>query len=149
MRKLWQRIRVRWGRRRMASTPPSRWPAGSEPGVHRVPGNNMRSAAYRPIRPWQVRNQRFRPAGVAARGLDPVEVGAFLDRIAYDLGVLYAELDRTWEQNNRIKDALRRWQTTQAMISQAAANYTATNQAAAHQATVGQAAVHYPAGAAQ
>lgn len=140
MRRMWQRIRVRWGRRRMASTPPSQWPAGSSPGVHRVPGTNMRSAAYRPIRPWQVRNQRFRPAGVATRGLDPVEVGAFLDRVAHDLGILYAELDRTWEQNHRIKEALRRWQTTQAMISQAAAN---------QQATISQAAVHYPAGAAR
>jgi len=120
MRKMWQRMRVRWRRRRMASTPLSQWPGGGS-GVYRVPGNNMRSAAYRPIRPWQVRNQRFRPAGLAARGLDPVDVGAFLDRIAYDLGVLYAELDRTWEQNDRIKDALRRWQTTQAMVSQAAA----------------------------
>ncbi|MFY1698090.1 DivIVA domain-containing protein [Solwaraspora sp. WMMA2101] len=109
----------------------------------------MRSAAYRPIRPWQVRNQRFRPAGVATRGLDPADVSAFLDRVAHDLGILYAELDRTWEQNNRIKEALRRWQTTQAMISQAAANHTAAQQAAAQQATIGQAAVHYRAGAAR
>jgi len=125
MRRMWQRMRVRWGRRRMASTPPSRWPAGGDPGVHRVRGTNMCSAAYRPIRPWQVRNQRFRPVGVTARGLDPVEVGAFLDRVAYDLGVLYAELDRTWEQNNRIKDALRRWQSTQAAMNQATINQAA------------------------
>ncbi|MFY1636392.1 DivIVA domain-containing protein [Solwaraspora sp. WMMB335] len=136
MRRMWQRMRVRWGRRRMASTPPSRWPAGSDPGVHRVPGTNTRSAAYRPIRPWQVRNQRFGPAGVATRGLNPVEVAAFLDRVAYDLSVIYAELDRTREQNDRIKDALRRWQSTQATVNQAMANQAAVNQATAY----------YPAG---
>ncbi|MDG4764092.1 DivIVA domain-containing protein [Solwaraspora sp. WMMD406] len=96
----------------------------------------MRSAAYRPIRPWQVRNQRFRPVGVTARGLDPVEVGAFLDRVAHDLGVLYAELDRTWEQNDRIKDALRRWQSAQATMNQAAINQVPVNRAPVYQAAV-------------
>ncbi|MDG4768204.1 DivIVA domain-containing protein [Solwaraspora sp. WMMD406] len=116
MRELWRRWRVRWQRRRMASTPPHQWPSGS--GVYRVPGNhrNQRPAAYRPIRPWQVRSQHFRTASRRShgRGLDPADVAAFLDRVAHDLGILYAELDRTYEQNDRIKDALRRWQSSHA-----------------------------------
>ena len=117
MRELWRRWRLRWQRRRMASTPPRDWPNGS--GVYRVPGNgsrNQRPTAYRPIRPWQVRSHRFPTIARKAhgRGLDPGEVATFLERVAHDLGVLYAELDRTYEQNDRIKDALRRWQTSQA-----------------------------------
>ncbi|MFY1635839.1 DivIVA domain-containing protein [Solwaraspora sp. WMMB335] len=123
MRELWRRWRVRWQRRRMVATPPSQWPSGD--GVYRVPNNsrNQRPSAYRPIRPWQIRSHRFTTIGGLAgrgRGLDPAEVAAFLDRVAHDLGVLYAELDRTIEQNDRIKNALRRWQTGQAAAAQAA-----------------------------
>ncbi|WP_326549626.1 DivIVA domain-containing protein [Micromonospora sp. NBC_01813] len=116
MRELWRRWRVRWQRRRMASTPPHQWPGGN--GVYRNPSSsrNQRPAAYRPIRPWQVRSHQFRPvSGITGRGgLDPADVAAFLDRVAHDLGIVYAELERTWEQNDRIKDALRRWQSSHA-----------------------------------
>ncbi|MDG4763611.1 DivIVA domain-containing protein [Solwaraspora sp. WMMD406] len=128
MRELWQR----WRRHRMKATPPRQWPAGN--GVHRVPADihrNQRRTAYRPIRPWQIRAHRFPTATRrgGGRGLDPGEVTAFLDRVAHDLGILYAELDRTIEQNDRIKDALRRWQTSQATAAHAAANHaTATAQ---------------------
>ena len=112
MRELWRRWRMRRQRRRMVSLPPRDWPGGN--GVYRVPGHgrNQRPTAYRPIRPWQVRSQHSPAASRRAhgRGLDPGDVAAFLERVAYDLGVLYAELDRTYEQNDRIKDALRRWQ---------------------------------------
>ncbi|MFV2017432.1 DivIVA domain-containing protein [Micromonospora sp. LOL_023] len=109
--------------------PPADWPGGN--GVHRAPsaGRNQRAGAYRPIRPWQVRSQRFRTVGRTAhgRGLDPADVAAFLDRIAHDLGIVYAELDRTWEQNDRIKDALRRWQTTQAAFAQGSLQQAGTH----------------------
>ncbi|WBB97585.1 DivIVA domain-containing protein [Solwaraspora sp. WMMA2080] len=113
MRELWRRWRMRRQRRRMVSLPPRDWPGGN--GVYRVPGNsrNQRPTGYRPIRPWQVRSQHFRSvSGITGRGgLDPADVAAFLDRVAHDLAIVYAELDRTWEQNDRIKDALRRWQS--------------------------------------
>ncbi|MDG4763121.1 DivIVA domain-containing protein [Solwaraspora sp. WMMD406] len=115
MRELWRRWRLRRQRRKMAGTPPRDWPNGS--GVYRVPadrGRNQRPTAYRPIRPWQVRGRRFPTATRRGGGLDPGEVAAFLERVAHDLGILYAELDRTYEQNDRIKDALRRWQSSQA-----------------------------------
>ena len=125
MRELWRRWRLRWQRRKMATTPPRDWPGGS--GVHRLPdgrSRNQRPTAYRPIRPWQIRIHRFptiaRRGG--GRGLDPGAVAAFLDRVAHDLGIIYAELDRTHEQNDRIKDALRRWQTSQALAAQAILN---------------------------
>ncbi|MFV2098483.1 MULTISPECIES: DivIVA domain-containing protein [unclassified Micromonospora] len=125
MRELWRRWRLRWQRRKMATTPPRDWPAGS--GVYHVPdgrSRNQRPTAYRPIRPWQIRAHRFPtiPRRGGGRGLDPGEVAAFLERIAHDLGIVYAELDRTYEQNDRIKDALRRWQTSQARAAQTTMN---------------------------
>ncbi|MFV2008754.1 DivIVA domain-containing protein [Micromonospora sp. LOL_027] len=129
MRELWRRWRLRRQRRTMAGTPPRDWPNGS--GVYRVPADgrsrNQRPAAYRPIRPWQIRAHRFPTVTRKAHGpgLDPGEVAAFLERVAHDLGVVYAELDRTYEQNDRIKDALRRWQTSQARAAQAAVNLPA------------------------
>ncbi|WP_369937157.1 DivIVA domain-containing protein [Plantactinospora sp. BB1] len=77
--------------------------------LHSVIGG-CRSASYPPIRPWQVRSRRFR---ITWRGLDPVEVGAFLDRVADELGGVQAELARSRQETARIKDALRRWQSAQ------------------------------------
>jgi DivIVA domain-containing protein len=73
-----------------------------------------RSAAYHPLRPWQVRERRFRPTSVGRRGLDPQEVGEFLDRVAGDLAVVYDALAQSRRETERIKDALRRWQSEQA-----------------------------------
>lgn len=73
--------------------------------------SEYRAASYRPMRPWQVRGRRFT---MTWRGLKPEEVTAFLDRVADDIGCLHAELARSREETARIKDALRRWQSTQA-----------------------------------
>jgi DivIVA protein. len=40
-------------------------------------------------------------------------VTEFLEQVAADLERLYADLARTQEQNTRIKNALRRWQSQQ------------------------------------
>ncbi|AVT32259.1 cell division protein DivIVA [Plantactinospora sp. BC1] len=72
-----------------------------------------RSAAYRPLLPSQVRLRRFTPVGFGRRGVDPDEVTQFLDQVAGDLARAYAELAGVREQNARIKDALRRWQSRQ------------------------------------
>ncbi|SDZ07321.1 DivIVA domain-containing protein [Micromonospora pattaloongensis] len=61
-----------------------------------------------------MRQRRFALTRFGRRGLDPAEVGDFLERVAADLEGLYVELARTHEQNLRIKDALRRWQSQQA-----------------------------------
>ncbi len=85
------------------------------PELPRAAGTAYRSASYAPLRPWQVRSRRFTPVGFRHRGVDAGEVGEFLDRVADDLANVYAELARTREQNGRIKDALRRWQSQQAL----------------------------------
>jgi DivIVA domain-containing protein len=77
-------------------------------------GPAYRSAAYRPLWPSQVRTRRFTPVGFRRRGVDPDEVTEFLDRVAGDLARAYAEVAGLREQNARIKDALRRWQSRQA-----------------------------------
>lgn len=63
------------------------------------------------LRPWQVRQRRF---ATTWRGLHPAQVAAFLDRVANDLASLYKELAWVYEENQRIKDALRAWQSSQA-----------------------------------
>lgn len=75
-----------------------------------------RSASYLPLRPWQVRERRFRPTGLGRRGLDPQEVGEFLDRVAGDLAAAYNQVARSRQETDRIKDALRRWQSEQARV---------------------------------
>nr|WP_225946697.1 DivIVA domain-containing protein [Plantactinospora soyae] len=72
-----------------------------------------RSAKRRPLMPSQVRLRRFTPVGFGRRGIDPDEVTEFLDQVAADLARAYAELAGVREQNARIKDALRRWQSHQ------------------------------------
>ncbi|MEV4493445.1 DivIVA domain-containing protein [Micromonospora coxensis] len=73
-----------------------------------------RSSAYRPLRPWQVRERQFRPTPLGRRGLDPREVGEFLDRVAGDLAAVYDALAESRRETDRIKNALRRWQSEQA-----------------------------------
>ncbi|PZG05652.1 cell division protein DivIVA [Micromonospora craterilacus] len=75
---------------------------------------NYRSAVYLPLRPWQVRERRFRHTRFGRRGLDPVEVQEFLDRVADDLSAVYDALGTSRQEAARIKDALRRWQSEHA-----------------------------------
>ncbi|WP_428964204.1 DivIVA domain-containing protein [Micromonospora fluostatini] len=72
-----------------------------------------RSAAYRPLSPGQVRQRRFGSTSVGRRGLDPAEVYAFLDRIAGELSAAYDALARSREEADRVRAALRRWQSEQ------------------------------------
>ncbi|ROT31898.1 DivIVA domain-containing protein [Micromonospora sp. HM5-17] len=66
------------------------------------------SAARPPISGAQVRHRQF---NLARRGLDPAEVRAFLNQVANELVALRAELARTHDENVRIKNALRDWQS--------------------------------------
>lgn len=75
-----------------------------------------RSAAYRPLLPWQVRDRRFRLTPLGRRGLDPGEVRDFLDRVAGDLAAAYDALAESRRETARIKVALRRWQSEQASL---------------------------------
>ncbi|MGW5578467.1 DivIVA domain-containing protein [Micromonospora chokoriensis] len=64
----------------------------------------------RNLRPWQIRERCF---NVRRRGLDPVEIRAFLHRVADELTVAQTALVAVQEENVRIKNALRAWQSAQ------------------------------------
>ena len=72
-----------------------------------------RSAVYRPLRPWQVRERTFSSAPLGRRGLDPEQVREFLDLVAGDLATVYDALAESRRETDRVKDALRRWQSEQ------------------------------------
>ncbi|MEH0819222.1 MULTISPECIES: DivIVA domain-containing protein [unclassified Micromonospora] len=63
-----------------------------------------------PLRPWQIRERCF---NVRRRGLDPVEIRAFLHRVADELTAAQTALVAVQEENVRIKNALRAWQSAQ------------------------------------
>ncbi|SCL19148.1 DivIVA domain-containing protein [Micromonospora inyonensis] len=81
-------------------------------------GGLYRSASCAPLRPSQVRGRSFGTTRFGRRGLDPAEVDDFLHRVAGDLAGLYAALEQVREENHRIKEALRQWQTRQASRAQ-------------------------------
>ncbi|MET7804125.1 DivIVA domain-containing protein [Micromonospora chersina] len=62
------------------------------------------------LRPWQIRERCF---NVRRRGLDPVEIRSFLHQVADELTVAQTALRAVQEENVRIKNALRSWQSTQ------------------------------------
>uniref|UniRef100_UPI0038B2A08C DivIVA domain-containing protein n=1 Tax=Micromonospora acroterricola TaxID=2202421 RepID=UPI0038B2A08C len=64
----------------------------------------------RNLRPWQIRERCF---NVRRRGLDPVEIRTFLHRVADELAVAQTALVAVQEENVRIKNALRAWQSAQ------------------------------------
>ncbi|WP_405105597.1 DivIVA domain-containing protein [Micromonospora sp. NBC_01405] len=76
----------------------------------------LRSAACRPLLPWQVREQRFRPTQFGRRGLDPQEVQEFLDRLAGDLAAVYDALAQSRRETSRIKVALCHLQSERAHV---------------------------------
>ncbi|WP_373293511.1 DivIVA domain-containing protein [Micromonospora fulviviridis] len=63
-----------------------------------------------PLRPWQIRERCF---NVRRRGLDPVEIRTFLHQVADELTVAQTALRAVQEENVRIKNALRTWQSAQ------------------------------------
>jgi DivIVA domain-containing protein len=63
-----------------------------------------------PLHPWQIRERCF---NVRRRGLDPVEIHAFLHQVADELTVAQTALAAVREENVRIKNALRDWQSAQ------------------------------------
>ncbi|MCN0153180.1 DivIVA domain-containing protein [Salinispora arenicola] len=84
-------------------------PTPREP-VTRHHGPDPWTRAQPPLRPWQVRDRCF---NMRRRGLDPVEIRAFLHRVADELTTAQTALVAVQEENIRIKTALRKWQTAQ------------------------------------
>ncbi|MEV6811380.1 DivIVA domain-containing protein [Micromonospora sp. NPDC051296] len=92
-------------------------------------GTCYRGATYQPLRPWQVRERRFR---LGRRGYDPVEVAEFLDRVAGDLEAAYRQVAVADREAARVREALRRWQSEQAQARQAGINHRPGDDAPAH-----------------
>ncbi|MFG3578848.1 DivIVA domain-containing protein [Micromonospora chersina] len=70
----------------------------------------IQASRSQPLRPWQIRERCF---NVGRRGLDPVEIRTFLHQVADELTVAQTALRAVQEENVRIKNALRSWQSTQ------------------------------------
>ena len=60
------------------------------------------------ITPGHIRTQRF---STRRRGLDPDEVHAYLEAVAEELATLSRQLVLAMQENDRIKRALRDWQS--------------------------------------
>lgn len=86
------------------------WPTDRRQSDHRYQAD-YRSASCLPLRPWQVRERLFTLRG--RHGVDAAEVHNFLGHVADDLEILYAELARSRDENWRIKEKLREWQSAQ------------------------------------
>ncbi|ROO63311.1 DivIVA domain-containing protein [Micromonospora sp. Llam0] len=88
--------------------------AGPRPSVRPAP-NAVGHLYGRPVRPsispGLVRDRSF--GDRVRRGCDPVEVRAFLHLVADELTALRAELRSTQDENMRVKQALRDWQSQQ------------------------------------
>ncbi|MBQ1025394.1 DivIVA domain-containing protein [Micromonospora sp. C95] len=102
-------------------------------------GTCYRAATYRPLRPWQVRERRFR---LGRRGYDPVEVTEFLDRVAGDLEAAYRQVAVADREAAQVREALRRWQSEQAQARQARLNQPSLNQPSLNQPSLNQASVN-------
>ena len=75
-----------------------------------------RTASVPPLAPQQVRERTFIAAGIGRRGFDANDVRKFLHRAADDLAAARAELAWVRDENDRIKHALRQWQTDHARM---------------------------------
>ena len=112
-------VRSRRNRRLLAEIARhNRRPADADAGQRRPvrPAPNTAGHLYgravRPsISPGLVRDRAF--GDRVRRGCDPVEVRAFLHLVADELTALRAELGSTREENARLKQALRDWQSQQ------------------------------------
>ncbi|HEX5542520.1 MAG TPA: DivIVA domain-containing protein [Micromonospora sp.] len=67
------------------------------------------------LNPTAIRNRQF---PTKRRGLHPEEVSAFLSEVAGEIATLHRELIIAQQENERLKRALRDWQTQQATFPQ-------------------------------
>ncbi|WFE24398.1 DivIVA domain-containing protein [Solwaraspora sp. WMMD937] len=93
--------------------------------MRRAPNNvgHLYGRAVRPsISPGLVRERRF--GDRTRRGCDPTEVRTFLHLVADELTALRTELRATQDENVRVKQALRDWQSQQFQQFQAGTGVT-------------------------
>jgi DivIVA domain-containing protein len=68
------------------------------------------------LTPEAIRRVRFRRAPTFS-GLNPDDVRHFVAQVSADMASLYSELAEVYSENERIKNALRTWQSGQATRS--------------------------------
>jgi hypothetical protein len=93
--------------------------AGQRRPVPNAVGHYYERPVRPSISPGMVRDRAF--GDRVRRGCDPTEVRSFLHLVADELTALRAELRSTQDENVRIKQALREWQSQQFQQFQAGA----------------------------
>lgn len=73
-----------------------------------------RSSSARAMTPAQIRSAVFGRTPLGRCGYREDEVHALLDRLAFEVAAWSRQADLLLRENDRIKDALRAWQTEQA-----------------------------------
>lgn len=69
-----------------------------------------RNALSGPFTPVRLTGVELPRTPLGRRGYRPEDVHALLHRLAYEMGERTRRLDLVWEENRRLKQALRTWQ---------------------------------------
>lgn len=97
----------------------------------------MNAPLDRRMSPDQARNTRFTRSPLTRRGLDEEEVYGFTHRLAAELGERDAEITKLIDENRRVKQAMRDWQSQRVNESDAAEPLRSDDRAAAGQPAPG------------
>jgi DivIVA domain-containing protein len=94
---------------RSVSTPPVRPPTGATAGS--LPPGQLVAGQMRRLSPEQIRTTTFTRSPLGRRGLAEDEVNTFVNRLAEELAARDSEIVRLLDENHRLKQAMREWQT--------------------------------------
>jgi DivIVA domain-containing protein len=94
---------------RAVASPPARPPTGATAGS--LPPGQLVAGQMRRLSPEQVRTTGFTRSPLGRRGLAEDEVNTFVNRLAEELAARDSEIVRLLDENHRLKQAMREWQT--------------------------------------
>ncbi|SCL16210.1 DivIVA domain-containing protein [Micromonospora nigra] len=75
---------------------------------------HSRNALAGPLTPDRLAAVELHRTPLGRRGYRPDDVDALLHRLAYEIGERIRQRDQVWEENRRLKHALRTWQSEHA-----------------------------------